>query len=142
MEARVLLASDNAGQRKLIADALDLAGFTVIAAEDGPECLLRATLEDPDLVIVEANMLLMDGIAVLRALRASPQTAELPVIMLTRRLGSGDVPLELRTEREVYLAKPLKIGKLISTARALLHSAQAHDGRVPAGAAAVPTSHG
>jgi DNA-binding response OmpR family regulator len=125
MPRRVVVASNRAGQLRLIQSALEVAGFSVIPAEDGVECLLRAEAERPELIIVEANMPVMDGMQVLAAIRARATTADIPVILLTAGISFDESAAELRHGKELYLAKPLRLSALVGAARSILAEAEA-----------------
>jgi len=147
MAVRVLVADSVAGRLELITDAFELAGFSVIPAEDGVECLLKAQFERPDLVILEASVRGMNGMQVLRAMRGRPETEHLPVIVLTRSdKGGGEPAAGLSEDDELYLAKPVRLGALVEAAKSMLAARQGRaldvaegepprrKGRVPVGA--------
>jgi CheY-like chemotaxis protein len=83
---RVLVADDNADMRdylrRLLADQYEVTG-----AADGEEALRQVRLNPPDLVLADIMMPVLDGIALLNALRADPSTRSLPVILLSARAG-------------------------------------------------------
>jgi CheY-like chemotaxis protein len=79
----VLLVDDAAEVRLLLQVLLELDGFTVTTAEDGPAGLAAVAADRPDVVLLDVQLPGMDGTQVLRALRADPATAALPVVFLT-----------------------------------------------------------
>ena len=79
----VLLVDDAADVRQLLQLLLELDGFTVTAAADGPSGLAAVAAERPDVVLLDVQLPGLDGPDVLRALRTSPSTADLPVVFLT-----------------------------------------------------------
>jgi two-component system, OmpR family, response regulator len=79
----VLLVEDAAEVRLLLQMLLELDGFTVTAAVDGPSGLAAVAAERPDVVLLDVQLPGLDGPQVLRALRTSPATADLPVVFLT-----------------------------------------------------------
>lgn len=87
-EQTVLLADDEADTRQLVARFLKHAGYAVIEARDGAEALERARRQAPGLVLLDIKMPQLDGVQVLRALRADAATRELPVIMMTASTGA------------------------------------------------------
>jgi CheY-like chemotaxis protein len=125
MAGRVLVADSVAGRLDLIKEAFELAGFSVIPAQDGVECLLKAQFERPDLVVVEANVRGMNAVQVLRVIRGRPETEALPVIVLTRSDKGGKEPAAGPGKGdELYLAKPVKLGALLEAAKSMLAARQ------------------
>lgn len=85
--AVILVVDDEKSVRDLLRDTLELDGYEVIEAADGPEALKRYNGERPDGLILDIMMPRMSGIDVLREIRARPDGADLPVILLT---AAGD----------------------------------------------------
>ena len=79
----ILVVDDMPIFRDPIAASLRLAGFTTACAANGRDALAAARAQRPDLILLDVAMPVMDGIACLRALRADPSLADLPVILLT-----------------------------------------------------------
>lgn len=79
----VLLVDDAADVRQLLQLLLELDGFTVTAAADGPAGLAAVAAERPDVVLLDVQLPGLDGPEVLRTLRTSSSTADLPVVFLT-----------------------------------------------------------
>ena len=88
---RVLLAEDDRFLRKAAETALKRHGFTVVAAVDGEEALRLARAAPPDLVLLDLIMPRMQGFEVLRALKADPATAPIPVVILSNLGQDGDM---------------------------------------------------
>ena len=80
---RVLLVDDAAEVRLLLQVLLELDGFTVTSAADGPAGLAAVAAQRPDVVLLDVQLPGLDGPEVLRALRDEPATADLPVVFLT-----------------------------------------------------------
>ena len=89
--ARVLLAEDDRFLRKAAETALKRQGFTVLPAVDGEEALRMARAETPDIVLLDLIMPKLQGFEVLRALKADPATAKIPVIILSNLGQESDV---------------------------------------------------
>lgn len=79
----VVLVDDAADVRMLLQVLLELEGFTVTAAADGPAGLAAVRAARPDVVLLDVQLPGMDGTEVLRHLRDDPATAGLPVVLLT-----------------------------------------------------------
>ena len=120
MGKRVLIADDHAEMVELFREALERAGFSVLTAGNGAECLLAVETHSPDLVILDVTMPVLDGMQALRVLRDRPETRDLPVIILSGRDGFQDVRQGWRNGADLYLAKPVKVAAVIAAARWVL----------------------
>lgn len=116
---RVLLVDDSAEVRLLLQVLLELDGFEVTAAEDGPSGLAAAATECPDVVLLDVQLPGLDGPDVLRALRADPATADLPVVFLTAAASEQADQLLALGARGV-LSKPVDPGTVTAQLAALL----------------------
>lgn len=130
MAQRVLVVDDYPPTVELIREALEGVGFSVISARNGMECLQKVESERPDLLILDIIMPVMDGLEVLRQLRAKPETRYLPVIVLTGRSEWVDFLDGNRAGADLYLTKPLQIGRVVSSAQWMLGTL--HQGESPA----------
>ena len=115
---KILAVDDDLELRGLIAYALRQAGYLVVEAQDGPGALAACDRERPDLVILDVNLPRMDGLEVLRRLRAAGE--KIPVMMLTVRAGEEDQVRGLDLGADDYLAKPFSPRTLLARVRALL----------------------
>ena len=79
----ILTVDDSPSIRQMLAYVLSSNGYRVIEAEDGEDGLLKAKASPTDLVLTDQNMPKMDGIALIRALRALPAYKQIPIMMLT-----------------------------------------------------------
>jgi CheY-like chemotaxis protein len=102
---RVLLAEDDRFLRKAAETALKRHGFTVVPAVDGEEALRLARAEPPDLVLLDLIMPKMQGFEVLRALKADPGTAPIPVVILSNLGQDGDVKQAMEAGAAGYFVK-------------------------------------
>ena len=116
---RVLVVDDSALIRAVARFALEEAGdFAVETAESGAEGLERAAAEGADVILLDVVMPDLDGPAVLAALRERPQTADIPVILMT---GSEDVRASFRELGAAgAIAKPFEAAELPAAVRAIL----------------------
>ena len=127
MSNKILVADNDRLLRGLLEHKLAVAGFEVDIAEDGGAALELARTMKYDLMVLDAMMPVMDGFEVLRRLKNDPDTASLPVVMLTARRGEHDVLDALERGAAEYLTKPfipdelvLRIRKRIKDERARL----------------------
>jgi len=110
MTRRILVIDDDAQIRAVASASLSLVGkWDVLTAASGPEGIVQATEHQPDAILLDVMMPGMDGTATLRALRASPGTADIPVIMLTATLGADGGPPEFDDRVEAVIPKPFDI---------------------------------
>ena len=112
-QARVLVADDNADMRAYLVRIL-APRWTVDAVADGQAALESALAHPPDLVLSDVMMPRMDGVALLRALRADPRTSTIPVVLLSARAGEEAVVGGLETGADDYLVKPFSARELLS----------------------------
>jgi CheY-like chemotaxis protein len=118
--AKILVVDDDPSALKLIGYTLRREGFEVTTAADGMEALTLVRHERFDLIILDIMMPGMDGYEVCRRLRANPQTATVPVIMLTARSMVKDKVSGFRSGTDEYITKPLLPHELVSRVKALL----------------------
>ena len=88
--AKILVVDDDATNLRLSVTVLKQAGYEMLSAEGGAEGIEAALAHAPDLVLMDVQMPGMDGIAVLRRLRAEPRTAALKVVAFTALTMKGD----------------------------------------------------
>jgi CheY-like chemotaxis protein len=116
----ILVADDNPASRELLRDALELRGFRVIEASDGREALNKLQEGPPDLVLLDIQMPLLDGFAVLKAARASDRLHEVPMIALTAFAMDSDRQCILAAGFDGYVSKPISIADLREQVERLL----------------------
>jgi DNA-binding response OmpR family regulator len=105
MSHHVLLAEDDRFLRKAAETMLKRSGFTVTAAADGEEALRMAREVRPDLMLLDLVMPKMPGFDVLAALKAAPETAAIPVIVLSNLGQDSDVQLARERGATDYIIK-------------------------------------
>ena len=116
--ARILVVDDNREMVGVVGMCLEHEGYRVIAASDGQQGLNLALEERPDLVVLDIEMPILDGIEVCRELRRLE--FESPVLMLTGRALTGDKVAGLNAGADDYLAKPFELPEFLARVRALL----------------------
>jgi DNA-binding response OmpR family regulator len=121
MSIRALLIDDDARLHELLATYLQQHGVTLESAHDGPRGLQTLTHDVFDVVLLDVMMPGMDGLAVLRQLRARSQV---PVIMLTARGDEADRVVGLDLGADDYISKPFSPRELLARLRAVLRRAR------------------
>ena len=116
----ILVVEDSAPVATIIQVALQRAGFEVTLAKDGVEGLKQALAEIPDLVICDSVMPRMDGYTLLRSLKSSPQTADIPVILLTSKATPEEEQKALEQGFFDFVAKPVMPVRVVSRVKRAL----------------------
>src|ERR1700693_2707018 len=109
---RILVAEDNAVNRELLRELLETRGYTVFEACDGQEALHMIEQAQPELLLLDIGMPVLDGFAVIRRIRESPRLARLPVVAVTAYAMRGDRERILESGFDGYLSKPLNPSSL------------------------------
>ena len=117
---RILVVEDESAIVDIVCRALRRHGYETESAGDGDAALDKAATLRPDLVILDLMLPKMDGWEVCRRLRAMPETASTPVIMLTARRDERDVLEGLEIGADDYIKKPFSLAELVALVRALL----------------------
>ncbi len=87
---KILITDDDEALLKLYDLQLRTSGYTVVTATNGDDCLEKASSEKPDLILLDIVMPRKDGLATLKALKDNPETANIPIVMLTN-FGQEDL---------------------------------------------------
>lgn len=110
--SRILVAEDNAVNRELLRELLEARGHTVFEACDGQEALHMIEQAQPELLLLDIGMPVLDGFAVIRRIRENPRLAPLPVVAVTAYAMRGDREKILNSGFDGYLSKPLNPSSL------------------------------
>jgi len=116
---RVLVVDDDLAVAELLRMALGNEGFDVATAGNGAAGLLAIDTRRPDLVILDVVMPVMDGLETVRQLRDRPETAHLPIIMLTA-CAAEDVLGGSTGQVDLYMAKPFDPDALVAAVKRML----------------------
>lgn len=129
----VLVAEDDAKTAASLRLYLEHAGHRVVVAEDGEAALLAAERERPDVVVLDWMLPLRDGVAVCRALRASPASAAVPILMLTARGLEEDKLRALYGGADDYVVKPFSPREVVARVHAALRRSRSEESPLSAG---------
>lgn len=110
--SKILMAEDNATNRELLRELLESRGHTVFEACDGQEALDMVESEEPDVLLLDIGMPVLDGFAVVRKIRENPRFASLPVAAVTAYAMQGDREKILSSGFDGYLSKPVNSASL------------------------------
>ncbi|MCC2975489.1 phosphate regulon transcriptional regulator PhoB [Sphingomonas sp. PL-96] len=119
-KASMLLVEDDAALAELLAYHFRREDFDVRHTPDGEEALLLAREATPDLVLLDWMVEGLSGIEVCRRLRRAPETANVPIIMLTARGEEEDRVRGLETGADDYVTKPFSPRELVARVKAVL----------------------
>jgi two-component system, OmpR family, response regulator MprA len=116
--ANVLIVDDDGPVRRTLARTLGAEGYATVLASDGGAALAEVERQQPDVIVLDAIMPGLDGLAVARRLRA--KGVSVPILMLTARDAVGDRVAGLDAGADDYLVKPFAAEELLARVRALL----------------------
>jgi len=120
MSKRILVIEDDPASLRLMQYILEHKGYEVLTAVNGLDGLKKARSEEPDLVILDVMLPGMDGFDICYHLRAEPQTAKLPILMLSAKAREVDRDTGLKVGADYYITKPVAPAEIISNVEALL----------------------
>jgi len=120
MSARILVVDDEPSLLRLIAYVLETEGYETITASSGMEALDQVQTGQPDLVILDVMLPDISGIDVCQQLRDKPETALLPIIMLSARTQVTDKIRGLQAGADEYVTKPIDADEIVARVAALL----------------------
>ncbi len=121
---KILVVEDEPDIRKLVHYNLAQEHFKVLEAEDGEKALKVVRHEKPDLVILDLMLPSLSGLEICRILRERPETARLPVLMLTAKAGEADRVVGLEMGADDYLTKPFSPRELVARVKAILRRSE------------------
>ncbi len=114
MPKKILVVDDSPTEQKIVASLLSKKGYTIVTASDGEEAIATAKKEKPDLVVLDVVMPKKNGFQVCRALKTSPDTQALKIILLTSKDQDVDKFWGMKQGADEYLTKPFKDADLIA----------------------------
>jgi two-component system, OmpR family, alkaline phosphatase synthesis response regulator PhoP len=120
---KILVVEDEPDIAKLVSYNLAQERFKVLTAENGEQALKLIQREKPHLVVLDLMLPGLSGMEVCKILRDQPETAKLPILMLTAKAGETDRVLGLEMGADDYLAKPFSPREMVARVRAILRRA-------------------
>jgi adenylate cyclase len=125
--ARILVVDDVADNVEILRMRLTSLGYEVVVAEDGEQALAQVRETLPDLILLDIMMPKIDGLEVVRRLKADASLPFIPVILVTAKSSQKDVIAGLDAGGDDYLIKPIDHGALVARVRAMLRIKALHD---------------
>ena len=119
---KVLIADDSRTFRHLEAELLKRSGYALLTAENGAQAVQIAANENPDLILLDLQMPLMDGAKALALLQSTTKTRAIPVVMVTTISDEEQRQQLLAAGAKKVLVKPISGPDLLGTLRDLLGS--------------------
>ncbi|AMW35912.1 phosphate regulon transcriptional regulatory protein PhoB [Haematospirillum jordaniae] len=124
MKFRIMIVEDEPSLVTMLRYNLEKEGYAVDEAYDGEQAVTAIRAGLPDLVLLDWMLPGLSGLEVCRRLRRRPETAHIPVIMITARGEEADKIRGLDTGADDYLTKPFSVPELLARTKALLRRAQ------------------
>jgi adenylate cyclase len=117
---KVLVVDDTPHNVKLLADLLGVKGYAVTTATSGEEALAKVAADQPDIILLDIMMPGLSGYDVCRRLRADPETALLPIVLVTSLDPQGERVKGIEAGADDFLPKPINQAELFARVRSLL----------------------
>ncbi len=112
--SKILLVEDNEMNRDMLSRRLERRGYEVLIAVNGVEGVEKASLEIPDLILMDMSLPIMDGWEATKNLKTDPATKSIPIIALTAHAMAGDREKALEVGCDDYDTKPIDLSRLLT----------------------------
>jgi len=119
---KILLAEDHPDSREALSTLLRAFGYDVRIATNGREAVDIALLEQPDLILMDVMMPIMDGLTATRTLRADPDFRQVPILAVTAMAGAEDHVFAAGCD--AWIRKPVNMRSLVDTIRSMVEADQ------------------
>ena len=113
MKKKVLIVEDDLKNQKLFRDILEKVGYKIILASDGEQGVQLAQAEKPDLILMDIQLPVKDGLTATREIKENQQISHIPVWALTAMAMKGDKELVRAAGCDDYISKPVQLSNLI-----------------------------
>src|SRR3989441_3386677 len=120
MTSKILIVEDEQGVVHLLKQRLEPEGFELIAAHNGQAGLRAVTEARPDLIILDLTLPELDGFELCRRIRRQPESARLPILVLSGRTEEVDKVVMLELGADDYVTKPFSPKELVARVKTLL----------------------
>jgi len=116
----ILIAEDNQTNIDTISDYLVAKGYRLLIARDGAEAIALTKSHQPDIILMDIQMPVVDGLEAIKQIRLDPNLSDIPIIALTALAMTGDLDRCIAAGANEYLAKPVKLKQLTTIIQQLL----------------------
>ena len=117
---KILLVEDNEMNRDMLSRRLKKKGFEVEIAVDGQEGVDKASSLNPDLILMDLSLPVLDGWGATKAIKENTDTANIPVIALTAHAMAGDREKAIEAGADEYDTKPIDLKRLLSKIKSFI----------------------
>ena len=119
--AKILIVEDNELNRGMLSRRLMRKGFEIVMAEDGQKGVEMSVSENPDIILMDLSLPVMDGWEATSTIKNSDETKEIPIIVLTAHAMAGDREKALEAGADEYDTKPIEFKRLLGKIKDFLN---------------------
>ena len=119
--AKILIVEDNELNRDMLSRRLIRKGFEIVMAEDGQKGVEMSLSENPDLILMDLSLPIMDGWEATSTIKNAEETKEIPIIVLTAHAMAGDREKALEAGADEYDTKPIEFKRLLGKIKDFLN---------------------
>ena len=120
MSKLILVVEDQEDNRQILRDLLASAGYDMTEAENGEDAIASVKAQRPDLILMDIQLPILDGYEATRRIKADPQFANIPIIVVTSYALSGDESKARDAGCDAYVTKPYSPRQLLATIKEYL----------------------
>ena len=120
--AKILIVEDNELNRDMLSRRLMRKGFEIVMAEDGQKGVEMSLSENPDLILMDLSLPVMDGWEATSTIKNSEETKKIPIIVLTAHAMAGDREKALEAGADEYDTKPIEFKRLLGKIKDFLNN--------------------
>ena len=111
--SKILIVEDNEMNRDMLSRRLERKGYDVVMAEDGKKGVDMSKIENPDLILMDLSLPVMDGWEATSTIKGDEETKSIPIIVLTAHAMAGDREKALDAGADEYDTKPIDFKRLL-----------------------------
>ena len=119
--SKILIVEDNEMNRDMLSRRLMRKGFEIVMAEDGQKGVDMSKSENPDLILMDLSLPVMDGWEATSTIKSDPETNSIPIIVLTAHAMAGDREKALEAGADEYDTKPIEFKRLLGKIKEFLN---------------------
>ena len=119
--SKILIVEDNEMNRDMLSRRLMRKGFEIVMAEDGQRGVDMSKSENPDLILMDLSLPVMDGWEATSTIKGDPETNSIPIIVLTAHAMAGDREKALAAGADEYDTKPIEFKRLLGKIKEFLN---------------------